>query len=99
MQGANLLIRSDAALPVQSATQYFYAHPFTHTHTHTHTGGAAHLEQFRVQYPAQRTHQLLVEPGIEPPTFWLVDDLLYLLNHSCPSVLQCWTQKMSVTTH
>lgn len=32
---ANLLIRSDTGLPIQSALQYFYAQPFTHSHTHT----------------------------------------------------------------
>lgn len=33
LQGANLLIRSDTALSIQSTPQYFYTQPFTHTHT------------------------------------------------------------------
>ena len=33
MQGANLLIRSDTAIPIQSTRQCFYAHSHTFTHT------------------------------------------------------------------
>lgn len=33
LQGANLLIRSDTALSIQSTPQNFYTQPFTHTHT------------------------------------------------------------------
>lgn len=33
LQGANLLIRSDTALFIQSTPKYFYTQPFTHTHT------------------------------------------------------------------
>ena len=45
---ANLLIRSDAGLPIQSALQYFCAQPFTHSHTHQWN---RHWEEFGVQYP------------------------------------------------
>ncbi len=56
----------------------------THTHTSTHQC-RSRLEQFGVQHLAKDTTTCRPEElGIEPLTFLLVDDPLYLLSHSRP---------------
>ena len=50
MQGANLLIRSDTVLPIQSAPQWFCAHSFKHTLTRHRPSTHSHQEEFGVHY-------------------------------------------------
>lgn len=77
---ANLLIRNDTGLPIQSALQYFCAQPSTHLHTHQWN---RHWEEFGVQYPAPgdfamqgSNHRAL------PPEHSTLDDDAININYS-----------------
>ncbi len=57
----------------------------THTHTFTHQWNIHQQTAIwgSLSYPTTTSTCRPEELMIEPPTLWLVDDLLYLLNYSC----------------
>lgn len=68
MQGADLLIRSDSALPIQATPQYFCVQPLVYTHIPLKQPSG----QFGVYYLTKGYFDVLQgDPGIEPLTFQL----------------------------
>ncbi len=59
-------------------------------HTHLHTNEAATGSNLGFRTKDTSTCGLK-ELGIEPQTFWLVDNPLYLLSHSCPRMMQIYS--------
>ena len=61
-------------------------------HTHSYTDGSAIRTNLGLSVLPKDTSTCgLEEPGIEPPIFRLVDDPLYLLNHSRSEVIRSFT--------
>ena len=68
-------------MTTQSTSQYSFAiHLFTHVQHFLYIIGFSIL-------PKDTSACTLGETGIELPTLWLVDDLLFLLYHSCPETM------------
>ncbi len=61
-------------------------------HTHSHSNGPAIWSNSGFGVLPKETSTCGPEkPGTKPPTFWLVDNLLYLLSHSLPIWDYKWT--------
>lgn len=76
------LFRNLAALHLH---KWLWCHSFPHSHTHTYTQIAAsyharcwcnHREQFKVHFLPQGHFHMWTDGATQPPTLWLVDDLL-----------------------